>query len=238
MHNLLRVIKKTFFNVLLGIIASSSSFYSRAMIPPRSAHPIIEILKDQFKQTIITMPLYFELARASHTVLENHPSLESIIQDRYAVMKSDFNNALELFKETYDYGEMALQNIIDLLTVELRVVHNLLIGTTGATQERAVDKRNARLEMSTPSVVYIYNKVIDLVMNSQLLNEEIYRGCACKKQLVNSLNGYNQRLFLKHVEQKLRQYRKHIYEMQYDISIASGEMRDLSNENGYCPNIT
>lgn len=129
-----------------------------------------------------------------------------------------FNELLFNFRKSKSYTEIALQNVIDLLNHELKLVRLLLYGHTGAAVDYALDSRNARLEYSSPSVVFIYNQILDLATNDYRTNQVLFETSRKQKRLSAALNQRDKNAFLLSMEDKLNQYQTIMRRLQYKIA--------------------
>jgi len=132
-----------------------------------------------------------------------------------------FNQALDRFKKTKDYGEISLQSIIDLLGFESKVVQHLLANHTGAAVEYALDRRNSRLECSTPSVMYMYDTILNLATFDTRYKQPMINAIQRNKQLARALSQSEQQQFLCIMQDRLNYYRTVLRALQCAIAQGS-----------------
>lgn len=127
-----------------------------------------------------------------------------------------FRDIFARFKESKDYGEIALQNVVDLLDHELKLVRLLSSGRTGAAIDSALDIRNERMQYSSPSIVFVYNKIMDLVTYDYLHSRVMLQQVKNNKRLSSALSHSAKKAFLLRMEEKLMQYQKIIRQFQHE----------------------
>lgn len=154
-----------------------------------------------------------------HTITSD----EGLLENNFHEDRS-FNELLFNFRKSKSYNELALQNVIDLLSYELKLVRLLSHGQTGAAIDYALDARNARLEYSSPSVVFVYNRILDFATNDYRINQALYETSG-HKRLSYALSQRDKNAFLLSMEGKLNQYQAVMRRLQYKIAGV------LSNQN-------
>ncbi|MCX5921744.1 MAG: hypothetical protein NTX86_00205 [Candidatus Dependentiae bacterium] len=139
---------------------------------------------------------------------------------RHGGMKSDFHAALDQLKASKDFSEIMIQRIVELLDAELMLVHCLLNGHMGEMVDDALVARNDMLSRSTPSMMYMYDKILNLVTYNEQVNGELYRNRTRNNRVhAHSLNWRDKREFLMTMYEKLEHYSGMMRAMQCDISI-------------------
>jgi len=119
-------------------------------------------------------------------------------------MQSNVTRAMENFRSSRNYGEISIQQLLNLLRSELRLVHQLMNRESGCQIESFTRKRNKKLDCSIPSVVNVYDAVMDLATYDENINPRNL-----------SLAHRDRMLFLRNMEQVLMST---IMELQNDMS--------------------
>jgi hypothetical protein len=124
---------------------------------------------------------------------------------------------------------MALQRVIDILEEDLMLVHCLLSGHTGMMVQDALESRDTLLQKSPPSIVCMYNNIMDLVTYDEQVNSALYRNYMehnCKL-CPRALCWYDRRDFLFDMYDKLEHYTGLLHMMQSDVVM--GTSREKRN---------
>ncbi|MCL4229703.1 hypothetical protein KJZ61_03400 [Candidatus Dependentiae bacterium] len=85
-----------------------------------------------------------------------------------------FDSAVDDFRQSNAWCEMGIQQITNLLKLEMAIV-NFLSAESGYELEKAVEKRNQRLEESAPIIVHMYDVALDLATYHPKLEPESYK---------------------------------------------------------------
>ena len=126
-------------------------------------------------------------------------------------LRANLEKVLVQLKWRSDFGEMGLQQILNLLNVEIFITDCMIKGDSGLLLSEAVQQRSNLLQSSAPSVSNVYNMILDeATFNNQI-----------DSPFPESLPTNDKKLFLWQVKDKLEYYYSKIQEMQYDISVAS-----------------
>ncbi len=135
-------------------------------------------------------------------------------------MPADLEGLLTQFTARPDFGEFGLQQILDLLDIEGIILDHLLAHNSGQLLEETIRSRDGLLRHSTPSVVRVYNRVLELIGQDEL-EENMYAGYIHeRRKLANTLSRRDRRLFLMRMRQKLSEYYMMIRNKQYQITLA------------------
>ena len=134
-----------------------------------------------------------------------------------------FNQTLARFKKGTGYSEFALQQVIDLLSYEIRLVQLLFNGYTGALVEETLDRRITALKYSTPSVAFMYNTILDLATYDYQINNNLLDKVRkhTNKKLASLFDQRDKKIFLSAMENKLKQYQDILRKMQYSMAVES-----------------
>jgi len=148
--------------------------------------------------------------------------LDVAMRNHHGDMKAQFQASLEKFKQSYDFGEVLLQQVVNLLDLEMMIVHCLIRGHTGAMVEDAIIARNQTLNHSVPSVAFMYDKILDLVAYDTATNKKLYAyHSKHEKHLTHALNWSEKKEFLRNMHSKLEHYNGLMRAMQCDFAIGS-----------------
>lgn len=131
------------------------------------------------------------------------------------ISTDDFESALNNFKDHKDFGQVALQQVIDLLDAELNLVRQLVAGNTGAAVQEALDERNILLQRTIPLVVAMYDRILTIATYDNKHNETLNRQLNHGKRLLKSLTAYDQKLFLSTLENKIERYQAIMRDLQH-----------------------
>lgn len=107
-----------------------------------------------------------------------------------------------------DFGETGLQQILNLLNIELLIIKCLIKDDNKSMLQEAVEERNQVMRVSSPSVIRVYDMILDVATQDANVGSGLYHDKRDKK------------LFLWQVKDKLEQYAAKIKDMQYEISVA------------------
>lgn len=156
--------------------------------------------------------------------------------------QQSLSQALQQFKANHDFGELLVQKVINLLDSELSLVNLLICGRHGQAVEEAITCRNQQLERTTPSVAYLYDKIMDIVTFNDELCDKLQRkaGKKCARTKARALNLCDRREFLYSMQEQLMRYINVMYALQCDVSIAAARPSDVpidihDNVMAYCP---
>lgn len=163
---------------------------------------------------------------------ENINTLIDLTHKRVDTVDQEFLEALNTFKNNRDFGQLALQHVIDLLDIELNLVRHLVAGHTGAMVQTALDDRNALLQRTIPVAVTLYDTILTLATYDNKHAATLRRRTMNGKKLPKALTSYDQKLFLSTIENKIEQYREVIRNMQYSVNqyAAVAQHHDIGHE--------
>lgn len=131
----------------------------------------------------------------------------------------DFSMALNRFKQSPDFGQLALQQVIDLLGAELHLVHHLASGRTGASVQTALDERNRLLQRTIPLAATMYDTIITAATCDNSYNATIGNRTRQGKKLPKALTIYDKKMFLSSLEQAIEQYQEVMRTMQSNLNM-------------------
>lgn len=137
------------------------------------------------------------------------------------VSDQDFNTALNSFKRNRDFGQLAVQHVIDLLDVELNLVRHLVAGHTGASVQAALDDRNSLLLRTIPLAVTLYDTILTVATNDNKHNATLNNRINNGKRLPKALTIYDQKMFLSSIENKIEQYQDVMRNIQHTLAYQS-----------------
>jgi hypothetical protein len=112
---------------------------------------------------IVDVNQYSHKRKASQTAHSN--------KDEH-ILKKNFELALQRFKKSSQCSEVSLEQLLLLLETELQLVEHLQAGETGMAIEDAIDARERLLSRTIPSLVYMYNSLMDFATYSPLLTPD------------------------------------------------------------------
>lgn len=133
------------------------------------------------------------------STVENLNSSADVYNNNYEHMKSEMKSAMGHIEKG---DERSLQDLINLLDLELRMVFNLSDGKSGQVIEELVEERDAVLRRTTPSVAYVYSKIIDTATHDPRLYER------------DNLRTRERRDFLQNMKESLLIQYRHVHDVQ------------------------
>ena len=139
----------------------------------------------------------------------------------HSSMKQSLNTAFDRLKQNTDFGEVMLQKIMNLLDAEITLVNYLLCGQHGIVLQNTMMMRNQMLKNSTPSVAYMYDKIIDLATYDQESNSKLYQSGRCGCGLAYALCWRDKQCFLTGMRDKLVHYHSMMRAMQCEMAIGT-----------------
>lgn len=128
-------------------------------------------------------------------------------------LKQELKEAIAAFRSSQYINEISYQRLIDLLQVEIDVVHHLLRGDAGGSLGHVLDIRSQSILHGTPSEMYVYNTVLNLGTYDEKL--EHHEG----EVSAQSKNRIERELFLRRLLDTMVYYRAALRNMLYEISI-------------------
>lgn len=87
-------------------------------------------------------------------------------------LRHTLDETVRHFKKSNTYTENSLEQLLCVLEAELTLVEYLQTDVTGTNVEDAVYERERRLAESVPSVVYLYNLIMDFATYNPLLTTD------------------------------------------------------------------
>src|SRR5262249_20961940 len=113
------------------------------------------------------------------------------------------------FKKSNASNENSLEQLLCVLETELTLVEYLQTNVTGTYVEDAVHERERCLTESVPSVIYLYNLIMDVATyNPLLISHDTY------------LNYHERTAYFRHISTTLEQYYHEFQTMQHRASRA------------------
>lgn len=137
----------------------------------------------------------------------------------YQNMQGGLDRALNKFRSNRDFGEISAGQLLKLLGIEISLVDLLLAAKTGQVIEELVVRRNDLLEQTIPSVVFLYDRILDLATYDAKLYDWKASSKSDKESLKNALNMQDKRTFLERARVRLLNYQTLIRDLQYKASI-------------------
>lgn len=114
-----------------------------------------------------------------------------------------FDSAMDDFRQSNAWCEMGIQQITNLLRLEMAIVNFLLV-ESGYELEKAVEKRNQRLEESAPIIVHMYDVALDLATYHPKLEPERYKNKQGEIMMVaGNLTRREKKLYLQNIHKIL-----------------------------------
>ncbi|MFI5333181.1 MAG: hypothetical protein ACHQVS_03700 [Candidatus Babeliales bacterium] len=125
------------------------------------------------------------------------------------VLKHNLDEAVRFVKKSDASTENSLEQLLCVLEAELTLVEYLQTDVTGTRVEDAVHEREQRLAESVPSVVYLYNLIMDFATYNPLLTAD------------NTYLNYHERAaYFNCILTTLEQYYHEFQTMQHRASLA------------------
>ena len=123
--------------------------------------------------------------RKSDIECDNESRSESIINEKLTNMiwdASDYskprytkNQLMNLLKDLSATGEVAIQQVIKLIDLELEIINNLLHRTNAHIIQQIVAKRDVLLEISLPTAIEVYDMILSIAAAENGERESIAR---------------------------------------------------------------
>jgi len=137
----------------------------------------------------------------------------------YQSMQRGLDRALNKFRLNRDFGEISAGQLLTLLGVEISLIDLLLAAKTGQVIEELVVRRDELLGQSIPSIVFLYNRILDLATYDAKLYAWKATDKSEKELLKNALNLQDRKAFLERARIRLLNYQNLIRDIQYQASI-------------------
>ena len=201
--------------VIKRITTTSRSLFANITLPkPAVSAPVSKASSlvrkvDSSVSSQKVIAQYHELAEPrsrSMEVRKDAPmrAANSLVIEAQALLEK---NLVQL-KWRADFGETGLQQILNLLNIELLIIKCLIKDDNKSMLQEAVEERNQVMRVSSPSVIRVYDMILDVATQDANVGSDLYHDKRDKK------------LFLWQVKDKLEQYLAKIKNMQYEISVA------------------
>ena len=143
-------------------------------------------------------------------------SMKNMYQ-QIAQTKQELNGMLGQLKQNAYLSEIGMQKLIGLIDLELSMVDLLIKHRTGYIVQKAVNTKNKALKRTIPSIVSVYDVVLDLAtMHAELEQELQHYYERYKDRLSHALKSNDKQTFLYHMMNTLEYYYQTIERMQYD----------------------
>lgn len=158
------------------------------------------------------------------TSIKNRINIDQINEDRAEKTGSilgnqDIDTILHRFKQNRDFGQLALQQVLDLLDLEQSVVRHLVAGRTGAHLQDALEKRNALLHRTIPLAVNMYDAILTAATQNNTYNVMLSKRTGQGKKLLKALTTYDQKMFMLKLEKNIENYQHIIKKLQQDLNV-------------------
>ncbi len=201
--------KKQVFLLISMALLVLVNFRAWAAVPTRTSYKKTFTVKQPRKANFATIGLAHKVGVVANSV----GVLSSRVQDVGG----------DVLVEPQQIGrvlsEYTIQDIMGLLDFEIQNVELLRDHDYGWNLEDVIVQRNELLARSVPSVVAVYNKMIDMATSDVDLNRRITKNIQRPRvSLGSALSRKDRRLFLDIVLDSLRQYRKRLHGLQVKIS--------------------
>jgi hypothetical protein len=147
--------------------------------------------------------------------LDDRVAIESTISQ---LLERDFDAMLNNFKKNRVLSQLATQQVINLLDVELEIVQALLANHTGAIMQNLLEERNNLINTSIPVAVDMYDVIIALATVNNTYNEQIKMNNRKGKKLLKTLNTFDKKEFLSIVEESMQRYQDIMRKVQNQVS--------------------
>lgn len=142
-------------------------------------------------------------------LLMSYAALSNSVAPDERELQHNLDKALHHFKKSSAYTESYLEQLLCVLEVELTLIEYLQTDVTGTNVEDAVCERERRLAESVPSVVYLYNLIMDFATYNPLLTPD------------NTYLNYHERTaYFNRIVTTLEQYYHEFQTMQHRASVA------------------
>jgi hypothetical protein len=127
--------------------------------------------------------------------------------------------AVESFKSSREFNEVAVQQLLSLLHAEKVLVDHLLNGEFGYKIEKDIIARNNMLTQTVPSVVTLYNGILDLATQDEKLDTSKNNKYLEAGKLHKLYLSRKKRLdFLHHMHETLTYYCDHFHSLQWELA--------------------
>lgn len=147
-------------------------------------------------------------------VIKRDPERERIVGQ-----KLKLENALARFRRRPGFGQIGLQEVLNLIDVELAIVDGLLDGVGGYRLERIVNERNEIVSFALPAVLQVYDYILSLSSTSAQLEQKIRDSIEREKnRLSNALSYDDKEAFLLSMADALEYYYTVIEDIQFALS--------------------
>lgn len=130
----------------------------------------------------------------------------------YTQLKHELKEALNAFRTSKYINELSFQRVINMIKLELDLVHHLIRGDNSNSLVHVLDVRNHALAQCTPSELYIYDKILDLGTYDSKLEQMSVVTAYSKNRLEKDL-------FLRKLLDTLSYYHASLRNMLYEVSI-------------------
>ncbi len=163
----------------------------------------------------------------AHDDTQPQQNIQGMKNKEYIEMKDELNKAIERFKRSKELSELSIQQLLDLLDIEMTVVDHLKSGKAGSLVADAVELRNKKLKRSIPSIIFVYDKILDLATYNETLNEQWnnIRNDDRQKEVL-TLTPRDKKTFLHRMKYMLDYYYSMMRTLQWELSIGPAVERN------------
>jgi len=159
----------------------------------------------------------------------DEPSEQQSHVDDYILPSLEFvqesvERGLAEFLEKASCNELALQQLLELINNELKLVEVLIYPTIG-NRFSLLSVRDELLDRAIPSVRILYDRILSLATHNDILNNQFVSQRQFDQGIRLSLSAYDKKLFLHSVYQRLSDILQQLQSMQYRLVFNSPKHR-------------
>lgn len=134
-------------------------------------------------------------------------------------VKQALDMKLRNFTNNPHINELYVQHILDLLSAEMAIVEHLRIGDSGYTVECALKERNRRLLVAVPSVISLFESILDFALYEPKISNAYNRDMvAQKKSMRMRLRKGSSQKFLRRTYDTLEDYYLVLHRFQSELA--------------------
>ena len=150
---------------------------------------------------------------------------EVVVPESYSLdagvesLQQVLDTKLEDFTSNPGINEFHVQSLLGLLNAEMLIMDHLIVGNTGYRVECALNKRNKKLWRAVPSVVEVFDAMVDLALYEPQLDTSHNLSMACQDKFDRMrLCSEYKRVYLHRAYDMLEDYYLALRYFQYDLT--------------------
>ncbi len=155
-----------------------------------------------------------------HSSMGRKAPLADEVEVTVAGQERTLNREFGRLRSYTEEGEFRLQRVLSLLDTEIDLVQLLLAGEHGYLLERTADIRDTMLDNSAPSVVWMYDRVMNVATTQAQLLPKIRGYAADGGSLHRALPYHERRMFLGHMAHVLKYYYSTVGELHHKLVLS------------------